>query len=474
MARRHTTKTFAILLVSSFVTGTASLPVCAQPTDTMRQAIELYSQGRLEEAAQLMQKDLRNNPENGIAHQYMGKILEKQGYDKQALQEFETAFRLIPQDVVDAGIKTAAQTVGGKQSPAAASAAAKKPGGNWFENMWNNVVDSTTKFFGGTPPPRTTSATTPTFDLDRDPTEQMPFWMPIAMPDLAKNIKKMWKDGRKNIVNLWRKNQPQNGPGGWHPYKSISMAELEDIIDKCQTMNSEKWASHPDRVRHFSSVPPDTRDWDFWITRYRRAFQFILLHHLEEYAKDETRGATSIAFSVDKNGRLRGCIFATTSNDNLNRCLLETIRDLNGSRILKFPANPPIEGWNFTMSWDFRRMLAIVKARREAKAAQLAALNAKEDEFTKLSTDAIQLGQKVLDEEHAKAEKLRIAKLEESMIRKQEVSAMIVPKAKPVELRATALKLSDLLMNKNFKRGKGDAFKDIDDRQIMSWPDISN
>jgi hypothetical protein len=29
-------------------------------------------------------------------------------------------------------------------------------------------------------------------------------------------------------------------------------------------------------------------------------------------------------------------------------------------------------------------------------------------------------------------------------------------------------------MNKNFKRGKGDAFKDIDDRQIMSWPDISN
>ncbi|HIA50829.1 MAG TPA: hypothetical protein EYN91_01895 [Candidatus Melainabacteria bacterium] len=171
---------------------------------------------------------------------------------------------------------------------------------------------------------------------------------------------------------------------------------------------------------------------------------------------------------------MRGCIFATTSNDNLNRCLLETIRDLNGSRILKFPANPPIEGWNFTMSWDFRRMLAIVKARREAREKMLAMQNAKEDEFTKLSTDASLLAQKVLEEAKAEQQRLRLAKLEESLVRKTEVSAMIVQPAKPVELRATALKLSDVLMNNKFKRGKGDAFKNIDDRQIMSWPDISN
>ncbi|MBA3856800.1 MAG: hypothetical protein C0507_07820, partial [Cyanobacteria bacterium PR.3.49] len=219
MGIRLKTKITATLLVLSFSTGSLCLPSYAQPSDAMRQAIELYSQGRLEEAAQLMQKDLRDNPENGIAHQYMGKILEKQGYDKQALQEFETAFRLIPQDVVDAGIKTAANVAGGKSS-APARAAAQKPGGNWFENMWNNVVDSTTKFFGGTPPPRTTSATTTTFDLNRDPTEQMPFWLPIAMPNLAQNIKKMWKESRKKVASLWNKHQSQNGPGGWHPYKS--------------------------------------------------------------------------------------------------------------------------------------------------------------------------------------------------------------------------------------------------------------
>ena len=126
------------------------------------------------------------------------------------------------------------------------------------------------------------------------------------------------------------------------------------------------------------------------------------------------------------------------------------------------------------MSWDFRRMLAIVKARREAREKMLAMQNAKEDEFTKLSTDASLLAQKVLEEAKAEQQRLRLAKLEESLVRKTEVSAMIVQPAKPVELRATALKLSDVLMNNKFKRGKGDAFKNIDDRQIMSWPDISN
>ncbi|MBA3994154.1 MAG: hypothetical protein C0469_11555 [Cyanobacteria bacterium DS2.3.42] len=481
MGRRLKTVAIAFSLVLSQTTCIFSLPVCAQPSDVMRQAIDLYSQGRLEEAAQLMQKDLRDHPDSGVAHEYMGKILERQGLDKQALQEFETAFRLIPQGVVENVTKTAVQEFTGKPGSrsgtvAAATSVAPKPAGNWFESMWNNAVDSTTKFFGGTPTPRPTSTTgsSTSFGLDRDPMDSMPFWLPIAMPNLALNIKKMYKDGRKAVMKMVHKHQDKNTPGGWHPYKSISMAELEDIIEKCQKMNGEKWASHPDRVASYSAVPPDTRDWDFWISRYRRAFQFVLLHHLEEYAKDETRGATSIAFSVDKFGKLRGCIFATTSNDNLNRCLLETIRDLNGSRILKFPANANIQGWNFTMSWDFRRMLAIVKARREYQKKQLALQQAKEDAFSQLSTEALQLAEKKLEEGKAETEKLQLAKLESELVRKTDVSAVVLPKAKPVELRATALKLSDVLMNKNFKKGKGDAFKDIDDRQIMSWPDVSN
>ncbi len=474
MGRQRQRKIFASALVLMHLTGVFPAPLLAQPSDVMRQAVDLYSQGRLEEAAQLLQRDLREHPDSGVAHQYMGKILEKQGYDKQALQEFETAFRLIPQGVVDAGIKTAVQSASDKPGSAAQT---QKPATNWFESMWNNAVDSTTRFFGGTPAQRPAPKATGSssgLDLNSDPTTAMPFWLPIAMPNLAENIRKMYKEGRKRIINMVHKHDEKNSPSGWHPYRSISMADLEDIIEKCQKMDTNKWASHEDRVRMYPATPPNTREWDFWISRYRRAFQFILLHHLEEYAKDETRGATSIAFSVDKNGRLRGCIFATTSNDNLNRCLLETIRDLNGSRILKFPSSPAIEGWNFTMSWDFRRMLAIVKARREAKEKLLAMQSAKEDSFSKLSTDASLIAQKMLEEAKAEQEKLRLAKLEESLVRKTEVSATIVRPAKPVELRATALKLSDVLMNNKYNKSKGDAFKDIDDRQIMSWPDVSN
>ena len=115
-----------------------------------------------------------------------------------------------------------------------------------------------------------------------------------------------------------------------------------------------------------------------------------------------------------------------------------------------------------------------MKARREAKEKLLAMQSAKEDSFSKLSTDASLIAQKMLEEAKAEQEKLRLAKLEESLVRKTEVSATIVRPAKPVELRATALKLSDVLMNNKYNKSKGDAFKDIDDRQIMSWPDVSN
>ena len=176
MGKELAKEAIASLLVLSLTGSSLSHPVFAQPSDVMRQAIDLYSQGRLEEAAQLMQKDLRDHPDSGVAHEYMGKILEKQGLDKQALQEFETAFRLIPQGVVDAGIKTAVSEVTGKPG---ASTQSTKPAGSWFETIWNNTVDGATRLFGGTPAPRPTSTSAPSyqipFNLTTDPTAAMPF-----------------------------------------------------------------------------------------------------------------------------------------------------------------------------------------------------------------------------------------------------------------------------------------------------------
>ncbi len=99
-------------------------------------------------------------------------------------------------------------------------------------------------------------------------------------------------------------------------------------------------------------------------------------------------------------------------------------------------------------------MLAIVKARREYQKKLLALQQAKEDAFSQLSTEALQLAEKKLEEGKAETERLQLAKLESELVRKTDVSAVVLPKAKPVELRATALKLSDVLMNKNFKKEK--------------------
>lgn len=455
-------------------------PCIAQSSDLVRRAMDEYTQGHYDKAAELLQQDLQKNPDSGLAHQVLGKTLEKQGYDKAALHEFEAAFRLIPSGVVQGAAQSAVSQIKGETTAQNSLPAQKRaPTGNWFEDSWNGAVDSIQSLIS--PKPSASPSSVQRGIGNSGDLPEVPSWLPFPMPDVGKNLKNLYKDGRRMIASVIRKKDGSTSPGGYKAYKTISMVELQDIIDKCRDMRDSKFSSHQDRVIAFSSVPPDTREWDYWISRYRRAFQFLLLHHLDQYSKDETRGATSIAFSVDKFGKLRGSIYATTSNDNLNNCLLQTIRDLNGSRVLKFPDDGKIEGWNFTMSWDFRKMLAIVRARR-AWNEQQAALNLKAKNRTaeeRKIIDAKLLAEKKLADEKAKAEKLKLAaKQKPELVRKAEVSAQVIQKPKPVEMKAVALRLSDVLMSnelrKELKTEKGDVFKGIDDRQIMSWPDVSN
>jgi hypothetical protein len=122
-----------------------------------------------------------------------------------------------------------------------------------------------------------------------------------------------------------------------------------------------------------------------------------------------------------------------------------------------------------------------VRARR-AWNEQQAALNLKAKNRTaeeRKIIDAKLLAEKKLADEKAKAEKLKLAaKQKPELVRKAEVSAQVIQKPKPVEMKAVALRLSDVLMSnelrKELKTEKGDVFKGIDDRQIMSWPDVSN
>lgn len=476
----------------------SSTGASAQSSDLVRRAMDEYTQGHYDKAAELLQQDLQKNPDSGLAHQVLGKTLEKQGFDKAALHEFEAAFRLIPSGVVQGAAQSAVSQFKGESaisktgSPSGSSASAQSvekrrvASGNWFEDTWNNTVDSARSLFAPKTTTTTSSSAAGNGVANSSSLPEAPSWFSFPMPDIGKNFKHLYKDARRQVAAMIQKKDGTTAPGGYKAYKTISMVDLQDIIDKCRDMPEQKFSSHPDRVVAYPGTPGNSREWDYWISRYRRAFQFLLLHHLDQYSKDETRGATSIAFSVDKFGKLRGSIYATTSNDNLNNCLLQTIRDLNGSRVLKFPDEDKIEGWNFTMSWDFRKMLAIVRARRawneQQTALNLQAKNRTAEERKIIDAKLLaekKIAEKKLAEEKAKAEKLKLAaKQKPELIRKAQVSALVIQKPKPVEMKAVALRLSDVLMSKQLSRElkteKGDVFKGIDDRQIMSWPDVSN
>ena len=59
------------------------------------------------------------------------------------------------------------------------------------------------------------------------------------------------------------------------------------------------------------------------------------------------------SLQFDNKGNLRGHVYASTGNKLLNDCLVKTMRDLDHSRILAFPADSRVTGFNFRMVWDF-------------------------------------------------------------------------------------------------------------------------
>jgi hypothetical protein len=60
-----------------------------------------------------------------------------------------------------------------------------------------------------------------------------------------------------------------------------------------------------------------------------------------------------MVFSVDKNRRLRGRIVRSDAPVMFNYFLLETTRRIDRAAILDFPAASTLPGYNFTMTWDY-------------------------------------------------------------------------------------------------------------------------
>jgi hypothetical protein len=264
------------------------------------------------------------------------------------------------------------------------------------------------------------------------------------------------------------------------------MDEMLDLVEKSKTINVPTWASHSDGLTVFHQAPEGIPEWDFWIARFKRSIQHVLLKRLNAEATEQVRGAAAAIFSVDRKGNLRGSIYATTADSVLNKCLVEAIKDLNHSRILAFPANSNITGWNFQMTWNFGKMLAYIHNYRQQqhqaevarlmndvlmRDAQLKAkiLKAKREaelkaKLAKLALDKKKTAAKLLEQKRAQAALTEIKA-------EAEVEGRVLVAPSPKELRAVTLELNDLSANKVIPGT--DPFAGIDDNQILSWPDLN-
>jgi len=453
------------------------------PKGVLKQAIDAYKGGQFGQAAAILANDLQANPGDGTVHYYMGLALKKQGYDMKALNELEKAARLCPPEMIK---KFADEQVGNldmaEPEPLGGKPAA--PASNdWLSNIGNSISGGIGQMFGVKPPAATTGSGAAASNTALAP-------MP-AFPDFMSGINDAVRQGKRMIRQAQGKDKghrDNSSDGDDYMRQSgeamiMHMADIQALVHKSHSMNVPEWASSPEGVVAYMEAPENTPEWDYWIGRFKRCFQHQLMRHLNSEAKGEVRGAASCIFSVDRNGNLRGQVYASTADPVLNKCLVESVRDLNHSRILKFPAFSHINGWNFKMSWNMAVYLAIVKAYQDRleRQATVDALVKMVQEDTAIKATIARgkeeraIAKKLAAEKALKAKlKLKAKKLPPPIDAKAEVSGQILGPAGERELKAVALELKDLTpVNPNTPQVNEDPFASIDDQTINQWPDLN-
>ena len=479
-------------------------PVVIDPKDpkgVLKQAIKAYEGGQFGEAAALLAGDLQNNPDDGQVHYYLGLALKKQGLDMKALHELEKAARLCPPQMIkrfadeQIGNLDEPEPLGADQKNKSASGSAGSGGGDWLSNIGNGF----SQMFGGKPASTTSSAASATTNGANGSTSNAAAnssnsFFP-AMPDFMGSIKDAVKEGKRMLRQAQNKGQDHAASSVDFSRRQAGEAEImhmedmQNLVAKSHTMNVPAWSSDTTGLRSFGGVP-DGPQWNYWIGRFKRSFQHVLLKRLTANAADEVRGAAACIFSLDRGGNLHGQVYASTADAALNKSLVEAIRELNHSRILAFPAGTSFDGFNFQMSWNFARFMPIVQLHRQEikreEEVQALLKIVKEDAVVKaklLAGEEKRAQAKKLAAEKALAAKLR----EKTPLAKVEVSGQIVSRNAERELKAVALELKDLSVvrtpgtpstpNTSSTPGTAtneDPFANIDDHTINSWPDLNH
>ncbi len=268
------------------------------------------------------------------------------------------------------------------------------------------------------------------------------------MPDVGeawKDTKHWFRSQGKVLRNIGKKPSDARQTSNGEP-DIIPMGEMLNLADDSRKLAAQKQSHLGSPVVVFEQAPENSREWDLWISRFRRTFDAQVFRHIFKDAKDEKTGTASVIFSVDRQGHLRGAVYSATADDTMQQCLLKAIRELDKSYVLAFPPDSRISGWNFRMTWNFGKALTFVSRVREQR-AKLAA------QRTQITIDTSALLKKMKqDQLTAQAKKLadekkRIAKTKLAVhvppppVIKTDVNAQLI---KPVELKASAMKLSDM------------------------------
>lgn len=244
-------------------------------------------------------------------------------------------------------------------------------------------------------------------------------------------------------------------------YQVSSLDRINSLAEQKSDGKMKFADSHRDGLEVFRCSPEGSAElkaaWDQWIEKYRLTFGSTLGPRVRAANIGKLSGSALMVFSVDRNRRLRGRIVKSDAPVLFNYFLLETTRRIDRAAILDFPAASALPGYNFTMTWDYGASkngtdTIAELLRTEATLRNQQALNANagtlsaSDTSATLShsnTSAALRSSSTSAALHSSNASAALSSADALMMPKfdTKVSAQILPKQLPVELKASTGKL---------------------------------
>lgn len=138
---------------------------------------------------------------------------------------------------------------------------------------------------------------------------------------------------------------------------SDSVKHLNEMANQRNGGRGREVDSHPGGPAVFDNGLGDQGqlklDWDAWIDNFRMAFNAHLNKEVNVRGLRQKSGRSKMVFSVDSSHRLRGRIVESNCGEIFDESLLVTTRKMDGWRDLAFPRASAIPGFNFSMNWNY-------------------------------------------------------------------------------------------------------------------------